>query len=149
MSKKHGLATFVHEGFGWTLANQSLDRSAVESLCVDVNGVKIVNDYKPSTSRMIPSATPVFPHPCLYAGEFNCQRADWGYNTTSPDGQSLVDWATKSNLALLHNSKDASSLNTGTLVPTQTWPLRARVTSVGKWTDISWKRPLGLNIDYC
>ena len=47
----------------------------------------------------------MFPHPCLYAGDFNCHHADWGYSTTSPDGESLVDSATKSNLALLHNPK--------------------------------------------
>ena len=75
--------------------------------------------YKPPTSRMIPSAIPVFPHPCLYAGVFNYQHVDWGYSFTSPDGESLADWATKSNLALLHNPKDAPSFfsgrwNTGT-----------------------------------
>ena len=91
MSRKHGLATFVHEGPGWTLADQSLDGSVVEWLCVDVDGIKTVNFYKPPTSRMASSVIPVFPHPCLYAGDFNCQHVDWGYSTTSPDGESLVD----------------------------------------------------------
>ena len=31
----------------------------------------------------------------------------------------------------------ASSLDAGTPVPTQTWPLRAMVTSAGNWTDTS------------
>ena len=119
MSRKHGLATFVHKGLGWTLADQSLDGSAVTWLCVDVDGVKIVSVYKPPTSRMTSSAIPMFPHHCLYAGDFNCQHVDWSYNTTSPDGESSVDWATKSNLALLHNPKDAPRFfsgrwNTGT-----------------------------------
>ena len=52
MSRKHGLATFVPEGLGWTLADPSLGRSVVEWLCVDVDGVKIVSVYKPPTSRM-------------------------------------------------------------------------------------------------
>ena len=63
MSRKHGLATFVHEGLGWTFADQSPDGSVVEWLCVDVDGVKIVNFYKPPTSRMTSSAIPMFPHP--------------------------------------------------------------------------------------
>ena len=113
MIRKHGLATFVHEGLGWTFADQSLDGSVVEWLSVDVDGVKIVQVYKQPTSRMISSAIPEFPHPCLYAGDFNCQHVDWGYSTSSPHGQSLVDWATKSNLALLLNSKDASSFFSG------------------------------------
>ena len=32
---------------------------------------------------------PVFPHPCLYAGDFNCRHADWGYDDNSPDGEKL------------------------------------------------------------
>ena len=113
MSWKYGLATFVHEGFGWTLADQSLDGSVVGCLCVDVDGVTIINVYKPPTSRMTPSAIPVFPHLCLYASDLNCQHVDWGYSTISSDGESLVDWATKSNLALLHNPKDAPSFFSG------------------------------------
>ena len=117
MSTKHGLATFVHEGLGSTLADQSPDGSVVEWLCVYVDGVKIVIVYKPPTSLMTSSAIPVFPHPCLYAVDFNCQHVDW--STTSPDEESLVDWATKSSLALLHNPKGAPSFfsgrcNTGT-----------------------------------
>ena len=80
---------------------------------MDVDGVKIVYVYQPPTSQMTSSAIPVFPHPCLYAGYCNCQHVDWGYSTTSPDGESLVDWATKSNLAFLHNPKDASSFSSG------------------------------------
>ena len=80
---------------------------------MDVDGVKIVNVYNPPTSRMTSLAIPVFPHPCLYAGDFKCQHVDWGYSTTSPDGESLVDWATKGNLALLHNPKDAPSFFSG------------------------------------
>ena len=53
MTEKHGLATFVHEGLGWTLADQSLDGSVIEWLCVDADGVKIVNVCKPPTSQMI------------------------------------------------------------------------------------------------
>ena len=100
MSRKHGLATFVHEGLGWTFADQSPDGLVVEWLCVDVDGVKIVNVYKPPAARTIPSAIPVFQHPCFYAGDFNCQHVYWDYSTTSSDGESLVDWATKSDLAL-------------------------------------------------
>ena len=36
---------------------------------------------------------PMFPHPCLYAGDFNCCHADWGYDENSPDGECLVGWA--------------------------------------------------------
>ena len=95
------------------LINLWTDQLLSERLRMDVDGVKIVNVYKPPTSRMIPSAIPAFSHLCLYTGDFNCQHVDWGYSTTSPYGESLVDWATKSNLALSHSPKGAPSFFSG------------------------------------
>ena len=61
----------------------------------------------------------MFTHPCLYAGDFNCRHADWGYDDNSPDGECLAGWASINCLALLHNAKDAAGFyscrwNTGT-----------------------------------
>ena len=47
LSRKHGLATFVHERLRYTLLDQSSPTSEIEWLCVDVDGYKIVNIYKP------------------------------------------------------------------------------------------------------
>ena len=55
----------------------------------------------------------MFPHPCLYAGDFNCRHADWGYDDNSPDGKCLPGWASINCLALLHNAKDAASFYSG------------------------------------
>ena len=62
---------------------------------------------------------PVFSHLYLYAGDFNCRHADWGYNDNNPDGEYLAGWASINCLALLYNAKDAASFyfsrwNTGT-----------------------------------
>ena len=76
LSRKHGLATFVHERLRYTLLDQSPPTSEIESLCVDVDGYKIVNVYKPPPMRLRSLDLPVFPHPCLYAGDFNCRHAD-------------------------------------------------------------------------
>ena len=40
LSRKHGLATFVHERLRYTLLNQSPPTSEIEWLCVDVDGYK-------------------------------------------------------------------------------------------------------------
>ena len=56
---------------------------------------------------------PVFPHPCLYASDFNCRHADWSYNDNSPDGECLAGWTSINCLALLYNAKDASSFYSG------------------------------------
>ena len=55
----------------------------------------------------------MFPHPCLYAGDFNCHHADWGYDDNSPDGECLAGWASIDCLALLYNAKDAASFYSG------------------------------------
>ena len=46
LSRKHGLATFVHERLRYTLLDQSSLTSEIEWLCVDVDGYSIVNVYK-------------------------------------------------------------------------------------------------------
>jgi len=44
-----------------------------------VAGYKIINVYKPPSSRLTPTAIPTFPHPSLYFGDFNCQHVNWGH----------------------------------------------------------------------
>ena len=76
ISRKHGLATFVHERQKWTLFDKFPSTLDTEWLCVDVDGYKIVNVYKPPPIRLQVSDLPVFPNSCLYAGDFNCQHVD-------------------------------------------------------------------------
>ena len=109
LSRNHGLATFVLERLEWSLVDQSPEQSETEWLCVDVTGCKIVNVYKPPRSRLTPTTIPTFPHPSLYVGNFNCQHINWGYNITSPDGESLDSWETSNNLGLLYSSEETSS----------------------------------------
>ena len=87
--------------------------SEIKWLCVDVDGYKIVNVYKPPPTRLRSLDLPVFPHPCLYTGDFNCRHADWGYNNNSPDGDYLAGWASINNLVHLYNAKNAASFYSG------------------------------------
>ena len=113
LSRNHGLATFVHKRLRYMLLDQSPPTSEIEWLCVDVNGYKIVNVYKPPPTRLQTLDLPVFPHPCLYADNFNCRHADWGCDDNSPDGECLTGWASINCLALLYNAKDAASFYSG------------------------------------
>ena len=123
--------------------------SEIEWLCVDVDGYKIVNIYKPPPTRLQVSNLPVFPHPCLYAGDFNCPHVDWGYNNSSVDGECLLAWANSNNLVLLHNPKDEPSFHSGRW-NTGTNPDLA-FTSVGPDSRLPHRRALksspGHNID--
>ena len=113
LSRKHGLATFVHEQLRYTLLDQSSPTSEIEWLSVDVDDYKIVNVYKPPPTRLKSLDLPVFSHPCLYAGDFNYRHADWGYDDNSPDGECLAGWVSINCLALLYNAKDAVSFYSG------------------------------------
>ena len=109
LRRKHGLSTFVHERLMYTVLDQSPPLSEIKWLCVDVDGYKIVNIYKPPPTRLRFLDLPVFPHPCLYADDFNSRHVDWSYDDNSPDGECLADWASTNSLALLCNGKDAAS----------------------------------------
>ena len=114
-------ATFVHEWLLWILFSQSPRHQRLSSYTWMLTVIKLFhhNIYKPPLTRLQVSDFPVFPHPCLYAGDFNSPHVDWGYNNSSVDGESLLTWANFNNLALLHYPKDKPSFyswrwNTGT-----------------------------------
>ena len=65
LSRKHGLATFVHDRLRWTFAEQSPATSETEWLCVDVDGYRIFNVYKPPPTQLQASGLPVFPFSML------------------------------------------------------------------------------------
>ena len=52
LSRKHGLVTFVHERLRYTLLDQYPLRSEIKWLCMNVDGYKIVNVYKPPPTRL-------------------------------------------------------------------------------------------------
>ena len=93
--------------------DQSLPTSEIEWLRMDFDGYEIVNVYKPSPTRLRTLDLPVFHHPCLYAGDFNCGHADWVYDDNSPDAECLAGWASINCLSLLYNAKDAASFYSG------------------------------------
>ena len=80
-------------------------------VCVDVDGYKIVNVYKPPPTQLQAPHFPVFLHPCLYAGDFNCPHAEWGYDANSLDGECLAGWTSINSFALLYSSKDSASFH--------------------------------------
>ena len=65
LSRKHSLATFVHEQLKYTFLKQSLLKSKTEWLCVNVDGYKIVNVYKPPPTRLQASDLLVFLTPVV------------------------------------------------------------------------------------
>jgi len=81
-------------------------------------------------------AIQAFPHPSLYAGDFNCWQVNCG--TTSPDSESLSSWAAANNLELLHNPNGVAVpfLTDGTSAPTWTWPPRVSAMTTDGQTGV-------------
>ena len=59
------------------------------------------------------SCLAVFTHPVFYAGNFNCTHVNWGYRTSSANGECLVAWASLNGLVPLHDPKDAATIHSG------------------------------------
>ena len=113
LSRNHYLATFVHDRLQWTLVDQSPTTWETKWLCVGVDDYRIVNVYKPPPTRLQASDLPVFPHPVLYAGDFNFIDVNWGFRTSSADGKCLVAWASLNGLVPLHDPKDVATFHSG------------------------------------
>ena len=113
LSRKHGLATFVHDRLKWSLVDQSPATSETERLFVDVDGYRIVNVYESPSTRLQASDLPMFPHPVFYAGDFKCPLVNWVYRTNSANGECRVVWASLNCLVLLHDRKDVATFHSG------------------------------------
>ena len=99
----------------------------------------MVNIYKPLPIRLQVSDLPVFPHPCLYAGDFNCLHVDWCCDANSAEGKGLVGWASTNNLTLLLTQKmpPAFALAAGIQVPTRILHSSVSIRTAGYLTDMS------------
>ena len=97
----------------WTLVDQSPATLETEWLCVDVDGYRIVNVYKSSPTRLQACNLPVFPQPVLYAGDFYCPHVNWGYRTSSADGECLVARPSLNGIVPLYNPKDVATFYSG------------------------------------
>ena len=97
----------------WTFFDQSPITSETECLCVDVDGYRIVNVYKPPSMRLQASDLQCFLTPIFIAGDFNCPHVNWGYRTSSADGECLVAWASLNGLVPRHHPKDVATFHSG------------------------------------
>ena len=82
-------------------------------MCVDVDGYRIFNVYKPPLTRLQASDLSVFPRPVLYTGDFNCPHVNWGNRTSSADEECLVAWANLNGLVPLHDPQDMATFHCG------------------------------------
>ena len=97
-----------------------------------MDGVTTINAY------MLPNIhfthLPQYPHPAIYAGDFNCQNTLWRYRNNTTDGTMLNDWASNIELTLLYYNRQPNSVCSGRW-QTQTNPDLAFTTSNSAHTN--------------
>lgn len=108
-----GIATFIKNSAKWKPIVASPPDIHVEWAATLVEGVSIINIYKPSMARLKADTILPFDPPCIYAGDFNCHSTTWGYTSSNPDGLALEDWASVSSVQLLYDPKQADSFHSG------------------------------------
>ena len=104
-------ATFVSQDATWSTVARSHSNSEIEWLAIRIDGMTIVNIYKPPPTRLTPTLLPSFGNQCMYAGYFNCQHSEWGHHMCSADGDALIAWASANNLTLLYDPKEPASFH--------------------------------------
>ena len=112
-SKHHGLATFIKEDVSWSPAGQCRDEAEIEWIATMVQETTVVNVYKPPPSRLEQGSLPDSPAPAVYAGDFNCWHTDWGYKSSTQDGEFLAEWFSSADAVLLFDPKEHSSFISG------------------------------------
>ena len=113
ISRRHDLASFVRNNLSWKLSDSSGEESDIEWRCINVEGYNIINIYKPPPLQMTLTSLPDFDTPCIYAGDFNCQHTDWGYNNIIHDGECLAVCAANNDLTLLQDPKGNFTFHSG------------------------------------
>ena len=110
-SKYHGIATFVSQDATWSTVARSYSNSEIEWLAIRIDGMTIVNIYKPPPTRLTPTLLPSFGNQCIYAGYFNCQHCEWGYHICSADGDALTARASAKYITLLYDPEETASFH--------------------------------------
>jgi len=118
-SEVYGTATFVKHHAKWSAIAVRPENSLLEWTATEVEGVTIINVYKPPSVKMDTTGLPYFSRPCMYVGDFNCHSTTCGHRSTNASGEAFEDWAFASGLNMLHDPKQPDSFhsrrqNTGT-----------------------------------
>ena len=80
-------------------------------MATKIEGTTVVNVYKLPNTELKDNSIPAFASPCIYAGYFNSQSTSWGYQSTSPAGETLESWASATDLLLLYDPKQLDSFH--------------------------------------
>lgn len=103
--KKYGIATYAKTSIRDLTVTTKIDIDNIAVLVVKINGVSVMNIYKPPRIRWS-FDLPTFEHPAVYMGDFNSHHELWNYAENDANGETLIDWALNNELHLTFDAKD-------------------------------------------
>ena len=100
--QRHGIATLVRNDLVASVSTvgKSVDGAEIEWISISINSeLTITNFYKPQNALFVPP--PIYDHPAIYSGDFNCHHTSWGYARNGLDGDPFLHM-TETVLYLIH-----------------------------------------------
>ena len=85
----HGTATFARNSSNWVYVDSCEEGKDLEWTIVKIEGVNVMNVYKPPYTRLQENSIPCLEAPAMYVGDFNSHSVEWGYNATNREGLAL------------------------------------------------------------
>ena len=110
-SPVHGIATYVRDEIADYETVYCSDNSGVHIIATKICTVTVVNIYRPPSIPWPDNILTLFPHPCVYIGDFNSHHTDWGYDRSDWEGVSLSDWMNNNGLSLIFNAKNKKTFH--------------------------------------
>lgn len=102
--EKFGIATYVKDDL---LPSTALLPSTNSFWAgIKLNGISIINVYKPPSADFDDQVFPSFEKPSVVIGDFNSHNTFWGYESSDRGGTRLFDWMTREDYSLGHNATD-------------------------------------------
>lgn len=106
LSRTYGVATYIRNRIeNYHVVSSSTDNN-IHMATVVVNGLTIVNVYKPPNESWPDPPISALPHPSIVAGDFNSHHTSWGYSTNDRNGDHITEWADLNRMYLVYDAKD-------------------------------------------
>ncbi|XP_047999764.1 uncharacterized protein LOC125236889 [Leguminivora glycinivorella] len=106
---KYGIVTYARESLtDISILPTKVNPSNFYLIAIKVQDTSIVNIYKPPAQEW-GDGLPVFPHPCIFAGDFNSHHIAWRYDSNDLNGIHLQQWAEQNSFHLVFDAKEKGS----------------------------------------
>lgn len=121
LSRTYGIATYIRNRINdYPVVSTSAENN-IHMMTVVVNGLTVVNVYKPPNEVWPDPPFSPLSHPLIVAGVFNSHHTSWGYSTNDRNGEHITEWADLNRMYLVYDAKDMGTFRGGSGIIHQTY----------------------------